>query len=198
MVFNLSALLLVLVGLLSVGPSSPVATRQVAAAECIVMNPRGFESRQSPLDSLSFDVGGHAVKICYGRPSARGRTMIGGESVPYRKLWRTGADEPTMIHTAAPLSVAGIEIGPGSYSLYTVPGESDWELVVNRSISQWGRESSYTDEVKAQEVGRATVSSQRLENHVETFTMRAEPVSNGAVVLLEWEHTRVSIPVTAN
>jgi hypothetical protein len=195
---SLSASLLVLAGLISVEATAPVLTSQAGATDCIVMNPRGFESRPSPLDSLSFDVGGHAVKVCYGRPSARGRTMIGGERVPYGKLWRTGANEPTMIHTTTPLSIAGIEIGPGSYSLYTVPGEDDWELIVNRSISQWGRETGYTDEVEAQEVGRAKVSSQRLDNHVETFTIRAEPTSNGVAVLLEWEHTRVSIPVTAN
>ncbi len=194
---NLSASLLVLLGLLSVGPDSHVVIAQ-AAADCIVMNPRGFESRPSPLDSLSFDVGGQTVKICYGRPSARGRTMIGGESVPYGELWRTGANEPTMIHTPVSLSIAGIEIAPGSYSLYTVPGEDGWELIVNRSISQWGHESRYTEEVRAQEVGRARVSSHRLDDHVETFTIRAEPTSNGVTVILEWEHTRVSIPVTSN
>ncbi|KPJ94177.1 MAG: hypothetical protein AMS18_04275 [Gemmatimonas sp. SG8_17] len=195
---DLVASLLVAAGLLGVGPDSLVANAQVSATDCIVMNPRGFDSRPSPLDSLTFEVGGNTVKICYGRPSARGRTMIGGESVPYGKVWRTGANEPTMIHTTTPLSIAGIDIGPGSYSLYTVPGEDDWELIVNRSISQWGRETSYTDEVRAQEVGRARVSSQRLDNHVETFTIRAEPTSSRVAVFLEWEHTRVSIPVTAN
>jgi hypothetical protein len=194
---GVSVSLLSLAGLLGIGPNSLAVTAQATVTGCIVMNPRGFESRSSPLDSLSFDVGGHTVKVCYGRPSARGRTMIGGESVPYGKLWRTGANEPTMIHATTPLLIAGIEIGTGSYSLYTVPGEDDWELIVNRSIDQWGRESRYTDEVEAQEVGRAKVPSQRLENHVETFTIRAEPTSNGVAVLLEWEHTRVSIPVSA-
>ena len=81
--------------------------------------------------------------------------------------------------------------------MYTVPGEATWEIVVNRSVSQWGHESGYSDELKAQEVGRVSASSSRMEEHVETLTFRSEP-SNGAVsVLLEWEHTRVTIPVRA-
>lgn len=165
---------------------------------CVIMNRRTPPAeRPSPLDSVSFTVAGKAVKICYGRPSARGRTMIGGELVPYGRLWRTGANEPTMIHTSTALEVAGVRIDPGSYSLYTVPGESEWEIILNRSISQWGHESNYTDEVRAQEVGRGRVRSERLEGHVETFTIRTEPAERGVTLVLEWEHTRVRIPVRA-
>lgn len=169
-----------------------------APTPCIVMNQRNFESRPSPLDSISFEVGGQEVKICYGRPSARGRTMIGGESVPYGTLWRTGANEPTMIHTPLALSIAGIEVEPGTYSLYTIPGEIEWEVIVNRSISQWGAERTYNDEVKAQEVGRSTVPSSRIDGHVEMFTIKSESTGLGANVVLEWEHTRVTIPVRPN
>lgn len=166
------------------------------AADCIIMNTTNFDSRPSPLDSLSFEVGGATVKICYGRPSARGRTMIGGDAVPYGALWRTGANEPTMIHTPVAISVAGVEVEPGTYSLYTVPTAGDWEIIVNRSISQWGRENRYTDEIKAQEVGRGTAKSEHIDDHVETFTMRAEQSGNGAILFLEWEHTRVRVPIS--
>ena len=169
--------------------------RNVAAMDCVIMNDRNFDSRPSPLDSVAFEIQGHPVKICYGRPSAKGRTMIGGEAVPYDKIWRTGANEPTMIHTSTSLDVAGVEIEPGTYSLYTVPGESDWEIIVNRSISQWGRENRYTEEVRAQEVGRGTVESERIDGHVETFTMSTEPDGAGVMLLLEWEHTRVMVPI---
>ncbi len=155
-----------------------------------------LDRRSSPLDSVTVAVDGGTVKICYGRPSARGRTMIGGSAVPFGTLWRTGANEPTMIHTTVPVTVAGVRVEPGSYSLYTVPGEQEWEVIVNRSISQWGHESRYNDEVKAQEVGRGKVPSTRLDEHVEMFTMRAEPKAGGATIFLEWEHTRVAIPVT--
>ncbi len=154
-------------------------------------------TRTSPLDSVRFEVAGAPVKICYGRPSARGRKIMGG-LLPYGELWRTGANEPTMIHTAAALDIAGLRVEPGTYSLYTVPGESEWELIVNRSISQWGHEGRYSDEVRAQEVGRAKVKSESMDEPVETFTIRALPTEGGgATVLLEWERTRVSIPIRA-
>jgi hypothetical protein len=143
-------------------------------------------------------VKGAAVKVCYGRPSARGRTMIGGESVPYGKLWRTGANEPTMIHTAVPITIAGIAVPAGSYSLYTVPGATEWVVIVNRSITQWGEEHGYTKEVEAQEVGRAKVKPEPVDAPIEQFTIRSEPAgADGATVILEWEKTRVRIPLKA-
>jgi Protein of unknown function (DUF2911) len=165
---------------------------------CITMNTRQLPlaTRKSPLDSASFTVGGTAVKVCYGRPSLRGRHMLGGEAVPFGKIWRTGANEPTMIHTTGPLAIAGIKVPAGSYSLYTVPGPSEWEVIVNRAVTQWGEESNYTDAVKAQEVGRARVKAQTLTTPVEMFTIRAEPASGDASALvLEWERTRVRVPL---
>jgi hypothetical protein len=135
------------------------------------------------------------VKLCYGRPSSRGRVMLGGKAVPYGKLWRTGANEPTVFFTPVPLTVAGIEVPPGAYSLYTVPTAGQWEIIVNRSIEQWGEESNYTPEVKAQELGRAKVGSERVAQPVETFTIRSEGAGRGASLVLEWEKTRVRIPV---
>ena len=150
----------------------------------------------SPKDSLSFAAGGAVVKVCYSRPSSRGRTMIGGEHVPYGRVWRTGANEPTMIHTTGHLVIAGIHVDAGTYSLYTVPGEREWEIIVNRATHQWGEESNYTDSVRAQEVGRGRVPVQRVDQAIEKFTMRAEPGQGGdAMLILEWEHTRVAVPV---
>jgi hypothetical protein len=155
------------------------------------------QGRKSPLDSLTFKVGGQPVKVCYGRPSARGRTMLGGSDIPFGKLWRTGANEPTIFFASTPLTVAGISVSPGVYSLYTVPGASEWEIIVNRSTSQWGIEREYTDEVKAQEVGRAKVKRESTASPVETFTIRAEPAGNDAQLVLEWEKTRVKVPFKA-
>ena len=135
------------------------------------------------------------MKLCYGRPSSRGRTMLGGAAVPHGKLWRTGANEPTIFFTSAPLTVAGIKLLAGAYSLYTVPDAGEWEIIVNRSITQWGEESNYTAAVKAQEVGRAKVKSEAVTTPVEAFTIRSEPAGTGATLVLEWEKTRVRIPV---
>jgi hypothetical protein len=157
-----------------------------------------LEGRKSPLDSLTFTVANQPVKLCYGRPSSRGRVMLGGTNIPYGKLWRTGANEPTIFFAPVPLTVAGIQVEPGVYSLYTVPGAREWEIIVNRSTSQWGEESRYTDEVKAQEVGRAKVKSETVAAPVETFTIRAEPAKDkSASLVLEWEKTRVRIPIEA-
>lgn len=153
--------------------------------------------RASPLDSVSFNVGGSQVKICYGRPSARGRTMIGGSNVPLGKLWRTGANEPTMIHLTGPVMLAGVKLTPGTYSIYTVPGETEWEIILNRSTEQWGDEGSYNAAVKKQEVGRGKGKVMKADQHVEQFTIRPESKGGWTVLVLEWEKTRVAVPLEA-
>lgn len=169
-----------------------------ADTSCQVLKPDGVpvQGRKSPLDSLTLTVSKQPVKVCYGRPSSRGRVMLGGKDIPYGKLWRTGANEPTIFFTPRPLTVAGIRVGPGKYSLYTVPGEKEWEIIVNRATSQWGEESNYTEKVKAQEVGRGKVAVAPIQTPIETFTIRAEPATGEAKALvLEWEKTRVAIPI---
>lgn len=153
-----------------------------------------LEGRASPYDSTTIDVGEGVAKICYGRPYLKGRTMIGGEAVPYDTLWRTGANEPTTIHLNVPATIAGLDVEPGSYSLYTVPREgSEWTLIVNRSTSQWGHESTYTEEVRAREVGRTQVQVETLDSEVEQLTIR--PLESDGVAL-EWQTSRVRIPIS--
>lgn len=172
----------------------------LAVKPCIVMEDHvPLAGRQSPLDSVSVSASGREIKICYSRPSLRGRIMLGGESVPYGKLWRTGSNEPTMIHTEVPLTIAGVRVVPGSYSLYTVPGQSEWQIIVNRSITQWGHESTYTAAVRAQEVGRGKVKAEILASPVETFTIGMAPPSAGKTnIVLDWQTTRVTIPVVVS
>jgi hypothetical protein len=175
--------------------SAPAATQDTG---CPYNTRMKLETRASPLDSVSFAVGGNVVKICYGRPSLKGRRMIGGEAVPLDTVWRTGANESTKFITAGPVMVGTLEIPAGMYALYTVPGATEWAIIINRSYEQWGRENNYTDEVRAQEIGRTTVRVEQLQDAIETFTIRAEPQSDGtAQLILEWEHTRVRVPVTA-
>jgi hypothetical protein len=170
----------------------------LAEPACITMNTRQLplDKRKSPLDSVSFTVGGKTVKVCYGRPSLRGRQMLGGEAVPYGTVWRTGANEPTMIHATGPITLAGLKVPAGTYSLYTVPRKDEWEIIVNRSTTQWGEESNYTEAVQKQELGRAKVKAETLATPVETFTIKPEPASGEAKALvLEWEKTRVRLPL---
>jgi hypothetical protein len=177
-----------------------VPSPAVADSACPVLMPDKVpvQGRQSPLDSLTFTAGGKTVKLCYGRPSARGRKMIGAENVPYGKLWRTGANEPTVLFTPVALDIAGVKVEPGKYSIYSVPGEKEWEIIVNRSTGQWGHESTYTKEVQAQEVGRGKAPVQKVSKPVETFTIVPHPAPGEVQHLyLDWETTRVVVPVKA-
>jgi hypothetical protein len=193
--------LLVALAALAAGPERPPSglSTQDADLACITMNTERLplDSRRSPLDSVSFKVQDGMVKICYGRPAARERVVF-GELVPYDQLWRTGANEPTMIHTSVPLEIAGVPIDAGSYALYTVPGKDGWEIVVNSSTSQWGHERFYVDEVKAHEVGRGKAASESSDEYVESFTITATSGDGGtATVYLQWEETRVAVPIAA-
>jgi hypothetical protein len=177
-------------------PSSDgqLVTQPIIPLECQPSPRMPLEGRASPYDSALVSIGAEQALLCYGRPSARGREIFGG-LVPYDRLWRTGANEPTILHLPFTADIAGMTVPPGAYSIYTEPRAGDWTLIINRSIAQWGHESSYTPEVQAQEFGRATVPTERLDQHVEVFTIRGEPTPAGADILLEWERTRVRIPV---
>lgn len=173
-----------------------IVTQPVVPLECRPSPNMPVEGRQSPYDSVVVSVNGQALQICYGRPFARGRTVFGG-LVPYGELWRTGANEPTILHLPFDAEIAGLRVPAGSWSIYTVPEEGDWELIINRSTSQWGHPDSYTAEVAAQELGRARIRTERMDLPVEQFTIRSEPTSSGTDILLEWERTRARIPVRA-
>lgn len=153
-----------------------------------------WQLRASPMASARFEVGGAQVKVCYGSPATRGRRML-GSVVSYGRLWRTGANEPTTIISTAPLEVAGVPMPAGRASLYTVPGPETWEVILNRSTTQWGIESAYDSSVKANELGHAILAAERLESHADRLRIRPEAAGTRIDLLLEWEGTRVRIPV---
>lgn len=151
--------------------------------------------RASPYDSVTVPLGSDTALLCYGRPSMRGRTIFGG-LIPFGELWRTGANEPTILHLPVAAKIAGIPVEAGSYSIYTMPGQTEWTVIVNRSTSQWGIESQYTPDIAAQEAGRAKVPASPLAAPVEQFTIHAVPAEDGgAKLVLEWESTQIAIPV---
>jgi hypothetical protein len=167
---------------------------------CVIMakDPASVAKRASKLDSLVFKVGAVDVKVCYGAPQLKGRRMIGGEAVPFGKLWRTGANEPTMLHTSGTLMIGQLVVPAGSYSIYSVPGEKTWEIIVNKSITQWGAEAGYTEAIKAQEIGRTTVKAETGPS-TEVLTFTAAPSAKDAKALvLAWDRAKISIPVMAH
>jgi hypothetical protein len=93
-----------------------------------------------------------------------------------------------------PVAVAGVRLAPGSYSLYAIPTPSTWTLVVNRAWQRWGIPISA--DVRAQDVGEAALTPERLGEPVETLRFFFQPGSEGAIELvMEWESNRLRIPV---
>ena len=158
-------------------------------------SPTSYRPRVSPLASTSLGLGGGSVKVCYGKPSARGRVVF-GDVVPWGRLWRLGANEPTRLFTNIPLDVAGVAIAPGRYSLYAVPGPETWEVALNRSTFHWGLD--FSEHVLSREIGRVRIAADSTEGHVETLTLGLEPESETrAALVIEWERTRVRVPILA-
>lgn len=169
-------------------------------------SPEQLAGRPSPYDSIEVRFDSTWVKLCYSRPYANGREVFGA-LVPWDTLWRTGANEPTILHLNRSAEVAGIPLTPGLYSLYTVPGRETWTLVVNASTSQWGQTrsvplpdgtigaSAYTTEVAGMEVGRAEVGTREVA-HTEQLTASFRDRIDGRFQLhLEWEQTGIVVPV---
>lgn len=157
--------------------------------------PEEARQRVSPHSSLSFSIGSINALLCYGAPSARGREVM-GELVPYGEPWRIGADEPTTLHVSAPVNVGGVALEPGSYSLYAIPGEDQWEFFINTNWQRWG--IPIDAGVRSTEIGSFTVTPQQLPNTVEQLRYEWEPAAGGdpgGELLLEWESTLLAIPI---
>jgi hypothetical protein len=124
----------------------------------------------------------------------RGRAVF-GQLVPFDSLWRTGANEPTRLYTNRPIRLAGIPLAAGRYSLYSIPRPERWEIFVSRSILHWGNDLS--SGVRAAEVGRVEVATERLAAPVETLTIGTRAAGDGTAFYLDWETTRISLPLEA-
>jgi hypothetical protein len=133
-------------------------------------------------------VGGVALSVRYSRPAMRGRVIFGGV-VPWNQVWRTGANQATVLETSADLSVAGTKVPAGKYSLWTIPSPAGWKLIINKNAGQWG-----TDYDPQYDLTRLDMKVEPLRQPVEQFTIAIEPTGTGGVLNLEWEKTRASIP----
>ena len=151
--------------------------------------PQFLTDRPSLPDSALVQIGAETVKVCYSRPSARGRVIF-GELVPFGRPWRTGANEPTMLHLPARANVAGVALEPGTYVLLTVPTESSWEILFNTSTASDPNEMFNA----LTEVGRAEVPVERVADSIEVLTLRFEQAGSPMLVI-EWENARVRVPI---
>jgi hypothetical protein len=183
----------------SVAPAGQGAMQVANATEPACWLARGTTeeaaARPSPRDSASTSLAGGVVKVCYGAPSARGRTIIGGQD-PFDQPWRMGADEATVLHTTVPVRIGDMALEPGSYSIYGVPTAGAWAVAINRNHQRWGIPIS--PEVRSADVGQITVTPETPAEHVETLRYRFEDAGQGRVdLLMEFENTRVRIPIQA-
>jgi len=183
--------------LVLIGAALPLAlAAQVPAGACTHRGTAAdLAHRLSPLDSVQLAVDGCTIKICYGRPSARGRTLLGGNN-PFGEPWRLGANEATRLTLPFAAEVAGVRVEPGTYSLYVVPGRTSWEVHVNRAVDRWG--IPIDSQVVSQDVGKGTVPVEALAQHVEQLTLSlVAGAGAGAPVelVVEWEKARVRIPI---
>jgi hypothetical protein len=160
--------------------------------------PQEAAQRVSPHRSLPFNLGSNPALLCYGAPSVRGREIMGG-LVPYNgEPWRMGADEPTTLHLSSRANVGGVALQPGSYSIYAIPAEGQWEIFVNSSVTRWGIPIDAA--VRATEIGSFTVTPQQLPEMVETLTYEFEEAAGGepgGELLMEWDRTLIRIPIEA-
>ncbi len=145
----------------------------------------------SPRDSVESIFNGKKISVNYGRPSMRGRKIMGG-LVPFNKVWRTGANEATAFVTEATLVIGGVELPKGSYTLYTLPSETRWKLIINKQTGQWGTE--YNADL---DFARIDMRKRVLKEPVEKFTIALERLGpNRGVLKLIWELTEVSVRFT--
>lgn len=141
--------------------------------------------------------GGVNVKVTYSKPGKKGRHIFGREQdkalLPYGKVWRTGANEATIIEIGEGVSIAGEPVKPGSYSLYSIPDQGSWKIILNSDVGQWGTEYNDGKNVLTVEVPiRVKPSVQEL------FTIYFEDIPNGSNMILSWDQTEAIVPFTHN
>jgi hypothetical protein len=119
-------------------------------------------------DTARATIGAATLSVDYGRPLARGRTLL-GNVISYDRVWRTGANAATQLTTSAPITLAGLSLPAGTYTLWTVPHASRVDLIVNRQTGQWGTEYNRT-----QDLGTAPMASDSGGPPVEKFTISIE------------------------
>jgi hypothetical protein len=147
--------------------------------------------RVSPKSTVQQTVGLTEISVVYSRPGVRGRQVF-GELVPFGQVWRTGANEATVITFGDDVTIEGEKLAAGSYSLHTIPAEGEWTVIFNRKADQWG---SY--EYKPEDDAlRVSVRSEKLSQPSELLTISFPTVATeSALMVLDWADVRVPVRV---
>ena len=132
---------------------------------------QGGMKQLSVRDTARATIGKAVLWVDYGRPLARGRQLLGG-IIPYGEVWRTGANAATQFSTSAPVTLAGMKLAPGMYTLWTVPSATGVDLIVNKQSGQWG--TGYDPQF---DLGKSPMTTAAAKTPVEKFTVSIVPVA---------------------
>jgi hypothetical protein len=146
----------------------------------------------SPPETATVSLNGKSIAVKYGAPSMRGRKVM-GNLVPYGKVWRTGANEATSFATNTALKIGGTDVPAGTYTLYTLPGQSQWLLILSKQTGQWG-----TEYHQDQDLTRIPMKSGSLSSPQERMSISFENTKgNSTEMHIKWEDTDQSVKITA-
>jgi hypothetical protein len=152
----------------------------LVAAGFIALAFAGAASAQrytSPPTSVAASIGGDYITIEYYAPSMHGRKII-GNLVPYDEVWCTGANWATKITTEAGLNINGLKVPKGSYSIWTLPNEKQWMLIINKQTGQF-----HLNYDETQDFGRVKMNLKALSSPVETFKIELASTGGNFVSL---------------
>ena len=139
--------------------------------------------------SIEQDFGLGTVSVKYYRPNTKGRKIFGATE-PYGIVWRTGANNSTVITFTDTIQVEGNTLAPGSYSLFSIPGDNEWTIIFNKNAKQWG---AYSYDEKQDQL-RFKVKPVKLHDKVETLTIQfADVHEEDCVLQILWENTGINL-----
>lgn len=130
------------------------------------------------------------ARVIYSRPQRDNRTIF-GELIEYNKVWRLGANEATEIEFFKDVTIAGKKLTKGRYTLYAIPTESKWTVIINKDTDSWG--AFIYDQKK--DVLRTDIAVQKLPEPIEPFSMSFSKSEKGADLIIAWEQVSVSLPI---
>ena len=144
----------------------------------------------SPACTLKQHVGLTDIEIVYSRPGVKARPIFGG-LVPYGQVWRTGANNATKIIFSTPVKLNGAEIPAGTYALFTIPGETEWTIIINKAAAASIFNYNQTDDLV-----RVKATPVKLSQTIETFTIEFTDIRDESATLnLLWEKTLVPVKI---
>ncbi|RYY40423.1 MAG: DUF2911 domain-containing protein [Chitinophagaceae bacterium] len=166
------------------------------AAGCIAFSAQAQTLRTpapSPSQMVKQDFGISSVELNYSRPSMKGRKIF-GDLVPFNQVWRTGANSATRLKFADDVIIGGQMLKAGEYAVFTIPGEREWEIIINKGTANWG-----TDYKQDLDLFRFKVPAMSLAAPVESFTIQFANIKASSMDLqIMWDRTAVNIPITVD